>query len=266
MAQLEAGHRIPSSSRASNPSMAVHTHAALTAVDVPYISSGSVGASTGSTGRPIHDLLSLIRGAVSAVIDLTPILGSNSISPSSPPSPSSSSSPYSESASSSSSSSPSSSSNSSVPHTTMTTVTTITSTTTNPVSDSANMLQQHPFATVTTTTTTTTTTSMSRATSMVPLGPSDHSNRSCVDFLRRLLGAGATDLRINSLPVRSLCIEDGVDKLAFGQDTCAICLDGYDCDNHVRILGCRHVYHTSCIDPWLRRGRPTCPLCQTICC
>lgn len=257
MAQLDHGRPLPSSSMASAPQRPFHSHAALTAVDVPYMSQGPVPPSAPSTARPIHDLLSLIRGAFSAVLDLTPILGSNSIL-----SPSSST--YSN--SSSSSSSASSRSNSSVPHTTMTTVTTITSTTTSPVQDSSNVSQHHPFATVTTTTTTTTTTSLSRATSVVPLGPSDHSNRSCVDFLRRLLGAGATDLRINSLPVRSLCIEDGVDKLAFGQDTCAICLDGYDCDNHVRILGCRHVYHTSCIDPWLRRGRPTCPLCQTICC
>lgn len=137
---------------------------------------------------------------------------------------------------------------------TTTTVTTITSSTTTsePVS----------FTTLTTMTTMTTT-----STSVVPLGPSDHGHRSCVDFIRRLLGAGgATELRINSLPVRSLCIEDGIDKLAFGQDTCAICLDGYDVDNRVRVLGCEHVFHTACIDPWLRRGRPTCPLCQTICC
>lgn len=132
---------------------------------------------------------------------------------------------------------------------TTTTVTTITSN---------SIGQPSSFTTMTTTTTTT---------SVVPLGHSDHSHRSCVDFIRRLLGAGGvTELRINSLPIRSLCIEDGIDKLSFGQDTCAICLDGYENDNRVRVLGCEHVFHTACIDPWLRRGRPTCPLCQTICC
>lgn len=167
--------------------------------------------------HPVHDLLSLLKGAFNAVLDLAPALVSQPTQTS-----------------------------------TTTTVTTITS-------SAAGSAQA--FTTLTTTTTT------MMSTSVVPLGPSDHGQRSCVDFIRRLLGAGgATELRINSLPVRSLCVEDGLDKLAFGQDTCAICLDGYECDNRVRVLGCEHVFHTGCIDPWLRRGRPTCPLCQTICC
>lgn len=174
------------------------------------------------SNRPVQDLLSMLKGAFNAVMDLAPTL----LPQPNPPTQTS----------------------------TTTTVTTITST-------PASSLSHPLFTTLTTTTTTTT------STSVVPLGPSDHSNRSCVDFIRRLLGAGgATELRINSLPVRSLCIEDGLDKLAYGQDTCAICLDGYETDNRVRVLGCDHVFHAGCIDPWLRRGRPTCPLCQTICC
>ena len=93
-------------------------------------------------------------------------------------------------------------------------------------------------------------------------------NRSCVDIIRRLLGArGATELRINALPARLLRIEHGVvdDHLEYGQDTCSICLDGYECENRVRVLRCNHVFHTGCIDNWLRR-RPTCPMCQKVCC
>lgn len=99
-------------------------------------------------------------------------------------------------------------------------------------------------------------------------------DRSCVDLLRRLLGAGgATELRIAAIPTRVLRVEAGVvscgdcaeDPLAFGQDTCSICLDGYEKNNRVRVLGCNHVYHSSCIEAWLRR-RPTCPMCQTVCC
>lgn len=89
--------------------------------------------------------------------------------------------------------------------------------------------------------------------------------RSCVDLLRRLLGAGAvgaTDLRINALPARLLTADD---KLEYDQNCCAICLDGYEQQNRVRVLACGHCYHVHCIDVWLRK-RATCPMCQGVVC
>lgn len=46
---------------------------------------------------------------------------------------------------------------------------------------------------------------------------------------------------------------------------CAICLDGFHQDDHVRVLPCGHVFHCVCIDPWLaiRRTYSYCPLCKT---
>lgn len=93
-------------------------------------------------------------------------------------------------------------------------------------------------------------------------------DRSCVDILRRLLGAGgATELRISALPARVLRVENGVveDPLAFDQNCCSICLDGYESNNRVRILVCGHCFHTCCIDVWLRK-RATCPMCQLVVC
>jgi hypothetical protein len=88
--------------------------------------------------------------------------------------------------------------------------------------------------------------------------------RSCVDLLLRLLGGcGATEKRISALPVVALHMnahgDVADDSILFDQDTCSICLDGYDVCNTVRVLGCHHVYHAVCIDIWLRR-RPTCPV------
>jgi len=47
--------------------------------------------------------------------------------------------------------------------------------------------------------------------------------------------------------------------------TCSICLE--DADNgqvklRVVVLPCSHRFHTRCIRRWLRRGSPTCPLCN----
>ncbi|CAI4230579.1 unnamed protein product [Auanema sp. JU1783] len=42
---------------------------------------------------------------------------------------------------------------------------------------------------------------------------------------------------------------------------CAVCIDPYQTADVVRTLPCRHVYHKSCIDPWLLEHR-TCPMCK----
>ncbi|CAI5445706.1 unnamed protein product [Caenorhabditis angaria] len=46
------------------------------------------------------------------------------------------------------------------------------------------------------------------------------------------------------------------------QIDCAVCLDPYQVNDIVRILPCRHIYHKSCIDPWLLEHR-TCPMCKS---
>ncbi|KAJ3097037.1 E3 ubiquitin-protein ligase rnf13 [Phlyctochytrium planicorne] len=51
--------------------------------------------------------------------------------------------------------------------------------------------------------------------------------------------------------------------------TCAICFNDFEEGDVIRELACRHIFHTSCIDPWLiapsddpnTAGHRTCPLC-----
>jgi len=43
---------------------------------------------------------------------------------------------------------------------------------------------------------------------------------------------------------------------------CSICLSKMKEGQVVRRLKCIHVYHTKCIDQWLREEKPTCPLCM----
>lgn len=45
-------------------------------------------------------------------------------------------------------------------------------------------------------------------------------------------------------------------------DTCSICLEDYVEGERLRVLPCKHTYHTKCIDPWLTRGKRNCPLCK----
>nr|XP_056715538.1 E3 ubiquitin-protein ligase RNF128 [Euleptes europaea] len=44
-------------------------------------------------------------------------------------------------------------------------------------------------------------------------------------------------------------------------DSCAVCIEVYKPNDVVRILTCNHLFHKSCIDPWLLEHR-TCPMCK----
>ncbi|WAO97190.1 Hypothetical protein NCS54_01490400 [Fusarium falciforme] len=47
-------------------------------------------------------------------------------------------------------------------------------------------------------------------------------------------------------------------------EVCAICLEVLVNQDYVRRLRCKHVFHTSCIDPWFRKHHVDCPLCKSI--
>ncbi|CAO1630367.1 unnamed protein product [Parajaminaea phylloscopi] len=45
-------------------------------------------------------------------------------------------------------------------------------------------------------------------------------------------------------------------------DRCGICLEEWADADSCRILGCKHVYHTACVDEWLEKSSNTCPMCR----
>jgi hypothetical protein len=45
-------------------------------------------------------------------------------------------------------------------------------------------------------------------------------------------------------------------------DTCPICFDDFKSENVVRKIKCNHIFHQSCIDPWLLNESYKCPVCR----
>ncbi|XP_077135354.1 RING finger protein 150 [Ranitomeya variabilis] len=78
------------------------------------------------------------------------------------------------------------------------------------------------------------------------------------DRNQRRLGDAAKKA-ISKLQVRT--IKKGDKEMEPDFDNCAVCIEGYKPNDVVRILPCRHLFHKSCVDPWLLDHR-TCPMCK----
>jgi hypothetical protein len=64
---------------------------------------------------------------------------------------------------------------------------------------------------------------------------------------------------ISKLPCRTFTVSKEVNSIE--APLCSICLAEYEQDQQLRILPCKHEFHTTCIDPWLG-NKPSCPLCR----
>ncbi|RAL16019.1 putative RING finger protein [Aspergillus homomorphus CBS 101889] len=60
-------------------------------------------------------------------------------------------------------------------------------------------------------------------------------------------------------------IGDGSDG-ADSSKMCVICMDEFHPLDSVRPLPCGHIFHASCLDPWLTKRHACCPLCKTSYC
>ncbi|KAM6117089.1 E3 ubiquitin-protein ligase RNF128 [Pterocles gutturalis] len=64
---------------------------------------------------------------------------------------------------------------------------------------------------------------------------------------------------IEQLQLRTL--KQGDKETGPDGDSCVVCIEVYKPNEVVRILTCNHLFHKSCIDPWLLEHR-TCPMCK----
>ncbi|XP_052280522.1 RING finger protein 150-like isoform X2 [Dreissena polymorpha] len=74
---------------------------------------------------------------------------------------------------------------------------------------------------------------------------------------RRL--ANAAKKAIAKIPQRSVKVGDK--ELDADADQCAVCIEPYKVSDVIRVLPCKHVFHKSCVDPWLLDQR-SCPMCK----
>ncbi|XP_033742684.1 RING finger protein 150-like [Pecten maximus] len=74
---------------------------------------------------------------------------------------------------------------------------------------------------------------------------------------RRL--ASAAKKAIAKIPQRT--VKTGDKELESEFDQCAVCIEGYKASDVIRILPCKHIFHKSCVDPWLLEQR-SCPMCK----
>jgi hypothetical protein len=62
--------------------------------------------------------------------------------------------------------------------------------------------------------------------------------------------------------IRNSCVYPKKNKLTFFQ--CLICLDEYEEEDEIRVMGCRHAFHRGCVDTWLQTGKNNCPACRSM--
>uniref|UniRef100_A0A8C1VKA8 Ring finger protein 130 n=1 Tax=Cyprinus carpio TaxID=7962 RepID=A0A8C1VKA8_CYPCA len=78
------------------------------------------------------------------------------------------------------------------------------------------------------------------------------------DRSQRRLG-NAAKKAISKLTTRTVKRGDKETEPDFNH--CAVCIEGYQLNDVVRILPCKHVFHKMCVDPWLNE-HCTCPMCK----
>lgn len=62
------------------------------------------------------------------------------------------------------------------------------------------------------------------------------------------------------------CENANEDQIFAGMEyntVCSICLEDFEYGEQLRVLPCRHQFHTECIIPWLTQRQGLCPLCKT---
>ncbi|XP_014291230.1 RING finger protein 150 [Halyomorpha halys] len=69
----------------------------------------------------------------------------------------------------------------------------------------------------------------------------------------------AIETTIEKIPSRALM--DSSEKVIEDYNTCAVCFENYKLFEIISSLPCSHIFHKSCLHPWLTERR-SCPLCK----
>ncbi|KAF8407195.1 hypothetical protein HHK36_006322 [Tetracentron sinense] len=89
----------------------------------------------------------------------------------------------------------------------------------------------------------------------------DEIHRQPASLSLSMVSRPAPELVVNSFPLKNHKMPNTVES---GDDVeqCYICLADYEEGDKIRVLPCRHEYHMSCVDKWLKEIKGVCPLCR----
>ncbi|KAA8522926.1 hypothetical protein F0562_009349 [Nyssa sinensis] len=89
----------------------------------------------------------------------------------------------------------------------------------------------------------------------------DEIHRQPMSLSLSMVSRPAPDSVVDSFPVKN---HRKADTTESGDDVaqCYICLAEYEEGDKIRVLPCRHEYHMSCVDKWLKEIHGVCPLCR----
>lgn len=81
----------------------------------------------------------------------------------------------------------------------------------------------------------------------------------------------ARERRISITQFKSLCHNSGTSGTSISDSSawaskveCCVCLCGFQADEEVSELSCKHFFHKCCLGKWFDNKHTTCPLCRSI--
>ncbi|XP_004502393.1 probable E3 ubiquitin-protein ligase XERICO [Cicer arietinum] len=71
--------------------------------------------------------------------------------------------------------------------------------------------------------------------------------------------------RVSIRQYKSLCNKIGRSGSGCGwRECCCVCLCGFEANQEVSELACKHFFHRVCLDKWFDNKHSTCPLCRSM--
>ncbi|KAL4362237.1 hypothetical protein GQ457_04G007910 [Hibiscus cannabinus] len=76
--------------------------------------------------------------------------------------------------------------------------------------------------------------------------------------------SNARERRVSITRFKSLCHHRHYSSAAADGSGCCVCLCGFEADQEVSELSCKHFFHKACLDKWFNKQHSTCPLCRSV--